>query len=153
MDLGTLERRVDAAPATGVPLHVGLAWRRVQLLLTLEPATSILPRGSLGLVSEDGSWMPATGGHLDGRALVVRFNVMQGPGQVPLAAGPWRLATRIDGEPPEPLRVGTLEPAGAAERTYTIGRREYRVRPSIDAAGCISIDVELEAVPEGVAQP
>lgn len=119
----------------GEPLGevVDLWWVRIQLHLRVRRPADAVPdlraeRFELGLVGEAGASgsMPATHVDDDGTDATVRFNVMQGPGQQPLAPGTWRLGPRV-------RLAGGLDPAAAGAR-FVIGRHVYEVRPTFDAA-------------------
>jgi CDP-glycerol glycerophosphotransferase (TagB/SpsB family) len=96
-----------AAPAReGLHLElVAIDWVRIQVIFRLRPSRALAEseRISVWLARQraDGGAAPnaGTGGRMpptrawrEGNDLVARFNVMQGPGQVPLEAGTWHLA-------------------------------------------------------------
>ncbi len=113
----------------GEPLAevVDLSWTRIQLHLRIRhgAASGVDDLRGARLVADSGS-MPATHVDIDGTEATIRFNVMQGPGQQPLAPGLWHL------EPPVRLAQG-VDPATAGAR-WVIGRQVYEVSPGFDAA-------------------
>jgi CDP-ribitol ribitolphosphotransferase / teichoic acid ribitol-phosphate polymerase len=146
---------------------LSLAWERVQWIIEARPS----------VVGSDAAAVPATGGDpmafrlrhepdgrngraplemaptrgtVEGDHLRLRFNVMQGPGQVPLAPGRWRLVrsaspmgtTAVPVVVTDPERVDPTRDSGS----FSLGGRgEFRAVPSIDPDdGSISLDVSLE---------
>jgi CDP-ribitol ribitolphosphotransferase len=134
---------VTAAAAT----LVSLRWERIQVLIRLRPADPGVDLATIRLERADdpATRMPATRAWQDGEDVVVRCNVMQGPGGVPLAAGRWVLAA-ADGAlavrpDPNGLSAAPLEAAH-----FSLVRGTYRVRPSIEG-GRLVLEVTLEATP------
>lgn len=79
--------------------------------------------------------MPATGVQSTARDLVVRFNVMCGPQQMPLTPGSWHLvaASRRRATPvPVPVAESTRSAAAAAGREFDLGRSVYRAQLTLD---------------------
>lgn len=132
----------DPAP---VPLElVTLSWERIQVRLrarpvvrpAFDPATVCLRRVARGAANDgapagdDGAVMPATRARLDDGLLDVRFNVMAGPGGLPLAPGRWRL--EVDGRPAA-IEGSLPDPASAIGR-FALARGPYLVTPLVDGA-------------------
>ena len=92
--------------------------------------------------------MVPTGWEQEGDELVLRFNVMQGPGQVPLEPGRWQLvAVSGAGGRTLPVRVtgGSLDPS-VVDTTFALSSTDFAVRPRIDpGSGSLSLDVRVSA--------
>jgi CDP-ribitol ribitolphosphotransferase / teichoic acid ribitol-phosphate polymerase len=121
----------SATPAVEV---VSLHWERIQLVLRLRStdphrhASAVMLEHSDPTISEP---MVPTWVGTDGDAVVARFNVTLGPGQMPLRAGRWD--PTVGGAALAPLSdevYGTLA-QHAREFAYRGGGR-YRVTPLID---------------------
>jgi CDP-glycerol glycerophosphotransferase (TagB/SpsB family) len=146
---------------------LSLAWERVQWIIEARPAAD----GSGAIVGpatdedamafrlrhEAGARngrtpleMAPTRGTFEGDHLRLRFNVMQGPGQVPLAPGRWRLVRNVNAAGVDVLPVivtdpDRVDPARDGGSFSLGGRGEFRAVPSIDPDdGSISLDVTLE---------
>lgn len=133
-----LERRPDAQP-TSFGDHVGpltalagIGWERIQLVVELRGSAPAAPRLEHRAHGPDGraepmepTWSGATD---DG--VLLRFNVMVGPGQAPLADGIWILC----GAPGEPLSLDRPDVVAVAlaERSFRFRGGRYRVSPMID---------------------
>jgi CDP-glycerol glycerophosphotransferase (TagB/SpsB family) len=136
-----------------------LAWRRVQVLLRVHPADALPDPGALRLRHRSvHATMAPTGWVIDGDDLTVRFNVMQGPGQQPLAAGRWILETTERGprggvhRRPLPLRLpGASSLPG---RRFELVDRTIAVRPFVEGTPSrLGLEVRLEAGARGRATP
>ena len=99
-------------------------------------------------------------GRCEGDRLRLRFNVMQGPGQLPLAPGRWRLVQRpaAVGEGAVPVHVATPGIVLDAERDggrFVLGSRgEFRATPAIDPVdGSMTLEVRIEDVDEAWGLP
>jgi CDP-glycerol glycerophosphotransferase (TagB/SpsB family) len=122
----------DARPMSAL---VRIGWERIQLVVELRGSAPAAPRlehrgDELAEPDEPTAPMPPTwsGATADGHLL--RFNVMLGPGQAPLADGTWILCAT----PGEPLvfdRPDVVEVA-LAERSFGFRGGRYRVAPMID---------------------
>ena len=83
----------------------------------------------------------------EGDEIVLRFNVMQGPGQVPLAQGRWRLVA-VPGPRSKRVVVSvtgarSIDPS-IANAVFVIEATEYVATPGIDAgSGALTLDVQL----------
>ncbi|HEX7173335.1 MAG TPA: CDP-glycerol glycerophosphotransferase family protein [Candidatus Limnocylindria bacterium] len=115
----------------------GIGWERIQLALRFTAADG--PWDTLRLEhlpsddEERREPMPPTWmGTAEAGDRMVRFNVMLGPGQAPLAAGTWRLA--VGGDAPVPVRLTAYDPIEVflAERTFRYRGGSYRVAPHVD---------------------
>lgn len=129
-------RPLSGSPAHGLALQE-IGWERIQLVLRFTGADA--PWDSLRLEhvpADDESprepMPPTWTGAADDGARLVRFNVMLGPGQAPLASGTWRLA--VGGDSGSPLRLSGHDPIEVflAERTFRYRGGRYRVAPSVD---------------------
>jgi CDP-ribitol ribitolphosphotransferase len=138
-------RGIDEAPACR-PQISAASWQRVQLVLHVDggldaggrtagqqfhlapsPVHSSLPSGSVR----------ASGTSREGEQLIVRFNVMCGPGKMPLAPGTWHLVVTSDAEAaPRPVSLAGPARSMMPElgRDFDLGRSVYRARPAVDHA-------------------
>jgi CDP-ribitol ribitolphosphotransferase len=151
---------VDALDARRVTVEA-ISWERIQVTIRLRPIDGRpldpdairLVRRSAGdritLVSPTRAW-------LDGPAVVVRDNVMQGPGQDPLVPGTWAVmevgpaSTRR----PRPLVVpAEADPLlAAASTSFDLSRGRYSVRPARRASdGALTLVIELREGPPAAA--
>ncbi len=124
---------------------VAVEWCRIQVTLRVRlPAGSSLDPASLRLERRQGRGpaMPPTHSVVEGGVVALRFNVMQGPGQMPLEPGSWVLAAGIPGQThglpvvvgdAGPLDRGGLDPRVLAA-AFTINEDLYRVTPALDPA-------------------
>lgn len=112
-------------------------WERILLVVRLQrPDPSISPPDIHLVPAGRGpaTAMPPTRADLEGQDLVLRFNVMTGPGQMPLATGHWTLCDGPSVATPLPVADGvTLDP-GTASRSFPLGRSRYDVIASVDPA-------------------
>jgi CDP-ribitol ribitolphosphotransferase len=150
------------AAVAGVPLDIELVevgWERIQLVLRVrgsDPTGAAAEAAHLALVRRDArgerpdELMPATGGRLDGAHAVVRFNVMCGPGQMPLAAGRWELVATRAGAPATtvPVATGMGAQLTPGRRDFDLGRSIYRVTPRrIDEGSGLAMEIALLPAP------
>jgi len=127
-------------------------WERIQLVLRLRATRTPVPDpAELLLVGEPRAPEPAhdamapTRAWLDGGTLVARFNVMQGPGQIPLRPGRWQLSMAG----PAASNLHITDPTGAAARSarvFPISGRSYVVAPSRTSSGELVLDITDEPV-------
>ncbi|MBA3260942.1 MAG: CDP-glycerol glycerophosphotransferase family protein [Thermoleophilaceae bacterium] len=117
-----------------------------------------LDAGAFSLVAADGDRMPATSDSLHDELRVVRFNVMAGPAQMPLAPGRWTLTVSDDegrswpAAPAGDLRAGLDE----MSRAFAIPRGTYRVDVSIEPASAeliLEITRERHRAGAGLRRP
>lgn len=115
-----------------------LAWERIQLVVRARiRAGASVDSATVRLEPEDRveTAMRPTRASLQADELYLRFNVMQGPGQQPLAAGRWVLTLRPTPElPGTPIGVanGRAIDTYAHGREFPLRRGMYRVQPAID---------------------
>jgi len=124
------------SPVGGLALE-DIGWERIQLVLRFTGDDA--PWDTLRLehvVTDDspprGPMPPTWMGMADAGARVVRFNVMLGPGQAPLAGGTWRLTVGTDPPRTLPLTAYDAIEVFLAERTFRYRGGRYRVAPRID---------------------
>ena len=91
----------------------------------------------------------------EGDHIRLRFNVMQGPGQIPLAPGRWRLVRNGTAEgaatPVVIADPGSVDPARDAG-AFTLDRGEFRAVPSVDPGdGSMSLQVTLSDLEDASA--
>ncbi len=119
-----------------------LVWERVQLVIRAEaddidPAAVRLRLVEAGPPARESAPpadqmppMPPTGVRRDGPEVVIRFNVMAGPEQMPLEPGRWCL--EADGRPvPVRAEMGAQDPGANAGR-FALARGEYVAVPSVE---------------------
>jgi CDP-ribitol ribitolphosphotransferase len=139
---------------------VSLHWERVQVVIRARRGPFDLALGRqlrLERLDGDDPAMPPTRAWLEVDDLLLRFNVMQGPGQDPLRTGHWTLTIgdadgRGRGTPVRITDPRVVDPARDAgifeiERDDTRGDPPFHFRfvPRIDpTTGSLSLDVELE---------
>src|SRR3954454_12823119 len=94
--------------------------------------------------------MPATRVAATGGELLVRFNVMQGPGQRPLAPGRWDLVADD-----EAIAVTSAAPDSVENpRWFRIRGLEFRAIPRLDATtGGLSLEVEVQPFQDPAIPP
>ena len=155
---------------TGVPeiALVSLGWRRIQVLLRVRPSDTPFDPTRLRLRhASSGATVPATGWEVEDGETVLRFNVMQGPGQQPLRTGRWQLvALGPRGGRGELVRLSGGPAAGApsAPASFVVGQYgTYNATASVNASGAFGIDVDIdptvqeideESLPQGaIAKP
>lgn len=130
---------VDPGDERGARPRAALAsvgWERIQLVLHLR---EVDPEAAGQLRIEhrsDEPSEPMSPTRLAPRpdGVIVRFNVMVGPGQAPLADGTWILCAGSGAAAGEPLLLATADPLGVAlaERSFRYRGGRYRVSPMID---------------------
>lgn len=126
----------------GVLAITSLAWERVQLVIRaqgddIDPAAVRLRLVDAGPPARETAPpadrmppMPPTRARRDGAEVVIRFNVMAGPDQMPLEPGRWCL--EVDGRPVA-VRVAAGAPdPGASVGRYALARGEYVAAPSVE---------------------
>lgn len=132
---------------------VSVEWERVQVTLQLaavdeplpDPATMRLRRRGHG---HEGTVMAPTHVTPGDGALLLRFNVMQGPDRMPLDPGRWVLEAAGS-----PLVVDGAERADGAAARFPLREAEYRVTPVVDTVErCLALDVELDTSTSLVSQ-
>jgi CDP-glycerol glycerophosphotransferase (TagB/SpsB family) len=140
-------RRPGGAAGDRIVLDT-IGWERIQLVVGLAGDIAVLEDLRLELVREEGAqprepmrptWMGAPSG---GRR-VVRFNVMLGPGQAPLARGKWELMVGTDGGA-RPIVFERVDPIEVflAERTFRYRGGLYRVAPKVDRErGALELEI------------
>ncbi|MGH2401936.1 MAG: CDP-glycerol glycerophosphotransferase family protein [Candidatus Limnocylindria bacterium] len=118
-----------ATPPARRPIEmVEIGWERIQLRLVVRGAPADgEPRWVQA--GDAGGTMPPTWSAAGGE-LRMRFNVMVGPGQMPMSLGRWTLVDAAG----RPLEIGNpeaVEPE-TLERLFPFRGGHYEVRPSID---------------------
>lgn len=125
-----------------------LTWERIQVTLRLHPVGSELPadvRPSLRSGESPGSVAAPMRTWREDGDLLVRFNVMHGPGQMPLADGRWAvvLASSRRGAPVDLcLLDGTVLPAAPGVR-FLLAEGDYTVDPILVDGVRLAFDVAL----------
>jgi CDP-ribitol ribitolphosphotransferase len=118
---------------------VSLDWERIQVICRLRfPRPGPAPIESIRLQAENAPPMAPTHAETSDGIVAVRFNVMLGPGQQPLAEGRWTLATDAG-----PLCLTTAPElhAGTSERRFEFRGGWYRVDTTVDADRSLSFTV------------
>jgi CDP-ribitol ribitolphosphotransferase / teichoic acid ribitol-phosphate polymerase len=135
---------VDATSTADVALDlVSVDWERIQVTLRARLGGRTLEEvHRFRLECRDGHHqvMAPTRAWVDGETLALRFNVMQGPGQDPLAPGLWTLtvAPTAGGTSGRgrPVRIGeeaAVDP-DRLEGRFEVDEGTYRAVPSVDPA-------------------
>jgi CDP-glycerol glycerophosphotransferase (TagB/SpsB family) len=127
-----------------------LSWERIQVILCLRPTGTgpIDPAGLRLRFDRDPAVLAEPiRAWTDGDDVLVRFNVMHGPDQMPYRAGRWTLVLEDPGEPaPIPLVVDTsgvpLRPEQAARFPLTDG--DFTATPVMGRAATLALDVSLD---------
>lgn len=132
---------------------LAIDWQRIQVILDVRPTGSMaIDPAALRLVRGrgHGASMPPTAWRREGDRILLRFNVMQGPGQSPLALGPWTLAA---GDHAHDLRLGVPVAIGAgvdlarAGHRFRIEAHELAFTPRVDrGTGAFAIEVSRRRV-------
>jgi CDP-ribitol ribitolphosphotransferase len=139
---------------------LSLEWTRVQVTITVRPVSGPPLDPAAFRLERGGSSRPAmapTHGEARDGGLALRFNVMQGPGQVPLEPGDWRLVLatpgRRHGTPVVVADQGPLDPARDAA-AFTVARGEYRVVPRVDPGSrSLTLAIRLEPPDRSEREP
>lgn len=119
---------------------LAIDWQRIQVVLDVRPtgSTAVDPTAlRLARGRGHGASMPPTAWRREGDRILLRFNVMQGPGQLPLAPGPWTLVvgSRDHGpRPGVPVEVGPGVDLARAGRRFRIEAHELAFAPRADQA-------------------
>jgi CDP-ribitol ribitolphosphotransferase / teichoic acid ribitol-phosphate polymerase len=141
-----------------------LKWERVQWVIEARatgtdrsaagPSAALDPM-AFRLRHEDGTAngtgpleMSPTRGIVEGDHVRLRFNVMQGPGQVPLAPGRWRLFQESAHGDHAAVPVVVADPASVDPArdggTFALDPGEFRAIPSVDPTdGSMSLEVSV----------
>lgn len=147
----TATRPSESAPQDAPALDlISVDWRRIQLLVRVRSTPSAPAPDRLRLRHQSsGAWMPVTGWETEGETVVIRFNVMQGPDQLPLHEGRWQLEVlgSDDGSPGR-LAIRTPSPRPEPEpRTFSLHSMDYVVEASFDGdPSVLSLDVRIVPV-------
>jgi CDP-glycerol glycerophosphotransferase (TagB/SpsB family) len=125
---------------------VSLTWRRIQVTLRARPATAGFDPDCYRLQrDEGGASMAPTRAVVEDGDVVLRFNVMQGPGQLPLAQGRWRLVAQGPGRAGHlPVVVTSREPLDPLLHgaRFAIRSGELRLVPEVEpATGMLTLTV------------
>lgn len=135
---------------------VSLEWVRIQLVVRLRVSDESGAAGSAAGPDQPAVWLERVAAEAvgaedgaatrmrptrlirDGRDLVARFNVMQGPRQAPLAAGTWRLAGSVPVTDPEG-RATELAPA-----IFPTPAGTYAIRTVAGLGGAPELEISLD---------
>jgi CDP-ribitol ribitolphosphotransferase / teichoic acid ribitol-phosphate polymerase len=139
--------RPSGVAAGGSVALEAISWERIQLVVRLTGSVDHLDDPRLEHVPAEAdeprepmrpTWQAATP---HGR--IMRFNVMLGPGQAPLARGTWRLSAGPSSAPAA-IRIGHADYLDVflAERTFRYRGGMIRVTPSVDR-GRQTLDLEI----------
>ena len=133
--------------ATPEQALVGLRWERIQVIIRLRPAApGALAPADLRLLRADdpSAGMPATRAWIEGDDVVARFNVMQGPGGLPLESGTWGLGVLAEGGKRRQLAVAMAAAPGdrLPGARFNTQRGVYLVTPNL-VGGHLQLDVGL----------
>jgi CDP-glycerol glycerophosphotransferase (TagB/SpsB family) len=127
---------------------LGIEWQRIQVVLdvrptdgaTVDPTAVRLVHGGRRALA-----MPPTAARREGERTLLRFNVMQGPGQAPLAPGRWTVVAgggEHGGRTGVPVEVGDGVDLARAACRFRIEAQELAFTPRVDrAARSFAIEV------------
>jgi CDP-glycerol glycerophosphotransferase (TagB/SpsB family) len=128
---------------------VSITWRRIQVQVRCRAAGTTVGPGQLRLHRDGGSGPDAApaGWEREGGDIVLRFNVMQGPRQLPLEPGRWRLvAVSVANAERAAVTVAgarSIDPS-MANAVFAMDGLEFVATPGIDpGSGVLTLDVEL----------
>jgi len=133
---------------------VSVSWRRIQVLVRVRGDAALNPSALRLHHREAGATMTPTGWEVEGEAgdtALIRFNIMQGPGQMPLDAGRWQLAwAQSGGEAPTALSIRpTSDVTGLPAKTFELPSFDYVVEPVVtgnDPQLCLDVRVVPDEV-------
>jgi CDP-ribitol ribitolphosphotransferase / teichoic acid ribitol-phosphate polymerase len=126
------ERTASIIPSAEL---LAFEWERIQAVLRLRPHDIALDPAGLRLrqvVGEErplDAMAPTASGQADDGTVWARFNVMLGPGQRPLATGPWTLEL---GDDPLPISSSADLRRAKTIRLFRYRRGRTLVRPLLD---------------------
>jgi CDP-ribitol ribitolphosphotransferase len=139
------------------PDLVSVSWRRIQALVRLRTDDTLRPAELILRHRDSGSAMPVTGWDAEGGAgevTALRFNVMQGPGQMPLDAGRWQLE-RADPDAGTSAAIALRPVSGAIElaaKTFELAEVDYTVEPVVTGERpVLALDVRVDPMEERAA--
>lgn len=125
---------------------VSVRWERIQVTVRLTPTVpgSIQPSAlRLQFASDPGQWLAPARAWTTNGDVSARFNVMLGPGKVPLVPGSWRLVADPPGGAATPISV-TPPAAGALESAeFATVRGMYDVETRI-AGEQLAFEIRLD---------
>jgi CDP-ribitol ribitolphosphotransferase len=148
----TASERAEPGPRPPAAFEIlAIEWQRIQVVLDLRSSSgSLVDPGALLLAHGHGPSMPPTAWRREGDRTLLRFNVMQGPGQSPLALGHWTLVTGDRGRDHHrgiPVEVEAGVDLATAERRFRIEADELAFAPRVDrAARSFAIEVSRRRV-------
>ena len=128
---------------------VSITWRRIQVLVRFRAAGTTVDPLDLRLRHGGGSGPDAVpaGWEQEGDDIVLRFNVMQGPRQLPLEPGRWRLvAISPAHEGPVEVTVAGARPIdlSAASAKFDLGSADFVATPGVDQrSGALTLEIGL----------
>lgn len=128
---------------------VSITWRRIQVLVRCRAAGTTVDPRHLRLHCDGGSGQDAVpaGWERERDDIVLRFNVMQGPHQLPLDPGRWRL---VAVSPADASRVavsvigaGSIDPSMAIA-IFALDSTDFVATPGIDPRShALTLEIEL----------
>jgi CDP-ribitol ribitolphosphotransferase len=133
-----------------------IGWERPQFVVRLQDGGAGAGRettaaaAAFALIRADRPTMvmPPTGSNRDAGtgALVLRFNIVVGPGVRPLAPGRWLLVQRDEAQSGDrPVAAPDASQLAAAARAFAIPRGTYRATPVAEpSTGGLALDMALE---------
>ena len=128
---------------------VSITWRRIQVQVRCRAVGTTVDPGQLRLHRDGGSGPDAApaGWDREGDDIVLRFNVMQGPRQLPLEPGRWRLvavsAANAERAAVTVAGARSIDPS-RANAVFAMDGPEFVATPGIDpGSGGLTLDVEL----------
>jgi CDP-ribitol ribitolphosphotransferase len=139
---------------------VSLSWERIQVTFRLRALSGPAPdRSAIRLERVDipGPAMQPTRAWLEDGETLARFNVMLGPGRLPLEPGQWALAVEGAQSPTGAVRVASQATLDLSRQVghFIFSGGEYRVVPRLDHEGQrLVLDVSVQrSSPEVEVRP
>jgi CDP-ribitol ribitolphosphotransferase len=148
----TASERAGPGPRSPAALEIlAIEWLRIQVVLEVRSSSgNLVDPGALRLAHRHGPSMPPTAWRRDGDRILLRFNVMQGPGQSPLALGRWTLVAGDRGRDHQQgisVEVEAGVDLASAERRFRIEAYELAFAPRVDrAARSFGVEVSRRRV-------
>src|SRR4051794_37962336 len=127
-----------------------IRWERVQVIVEAraDPAAVFDPRSFELRRASGGSRFPPTHASTENGRILLRYNVMNGPGLDPIEAGRWTLGLAVSG-----AAAGAIDPVTSAGEFQLVDRL-LTVTPVLDPdAGTLSFDAAFDTTVRRAPDP
>ncbi|MGK2852359.1 MAG: CDP-glycerol glycerophosphotransferase family protein, partial [Candidatus Limnocylindrales bacterium] len=132
---------------------LSITWERIQITIRLRPLDGrpFDPDGIRLRHAERGTLATPTRARREGDVVVIRCNVMQGPGQRPLDPGTWAVVSVVGTLVATLMVAGTFPDAADDAQgdldagTFDLDAGRYLVRPRISPDAALALEVVMEA--------